>query len=512
MKQPCILVLDQGTTNLKILAFDPAGRLIASARQATAPIYPRPGWVEQDARSMLAAFRRLAQQVWAQLQARQTRIAAVAITNQTESIVVWERDSGRPVYNAITWQCQRTADQCRGLQQAGLAELIHRKTGLPLDPAFSATKIKWLFEHLPGLQAKARQGRILAGTLDTWLVWNLSNGRLHITDGSNASRTMLFNIQTRTWDPELLEIFGIPIQMLPTVRPSSHIYGTCPGLVAGADLPVGAMVGDQQASLFGQGCLEPGDMKVTYGTGAFLYLNTGSEPIFSDHGLVTTLAWERPGQITYALEGFVQTAGAAIQWLREGLGIIDSIGHCEQVAAGVSDCGDVYFVPALTGLGAPFWDSHARGTIIGLTPGSSRAHLVRAALEGICFQVCDAVTAMQRDIPAAFTWIRADGAASANDLLLQTQADLLDLPIRRFAVAEATALGAAKLAGLAAGLCVQAVLDADSTWFDRTFEPAMDAATRATKHSRWGRALDCARNWAGEDERQPSAPDGHPKS
>jgi glycerol kinase len=499
MKKPCVLVLDLGTTNLKALIFDATGHIIATARQPAPQIFPQPGWVEQDPVLIVQAVRKISKEAMEMAKARDFEICALGVTNQTESIVLWDKSSGMPVYNVITWQCQRTAAHCQHLADQKLGELIRLRTGLPLDPAFSASKIRWIFEHIPGVYAQAKQGNILAGSLDTWMVWHLSDGKLHITDVSNASRTMLFNIKTRTWDDELLEIFDIPRQILPTVCSSSEIYGDCPNLAVHSKIPISAMIGDQQASLFGQGCLAQGDIKITYGTGAFLYMNIGRQPVFSDNGLVTTVAWEREGILTYALEGFVQTAGAAVQWLRDGLQIIKDTEDSEKLAKEVSDSDGVYFVPALTGLGAPFWDSAARGAIIGITPGTSRAHIARATLEGICFQVRDAVDAMQMDMQIPFTWMRADGAASGNNLLMQIQADILGLEIKRFGLLEATALGAAKLAGLAAGIWQENEWEDDSLYFDKIFEPAMDDQTREAKYTKWQSALARARRWAQED-------------
>lgn len=498
MKKPCVLVLDQGTTNLKAFVFDATGHTIATARQEAPQIFPKPGWVEQDPELIVQAVLRISRDAMQLAAARNFEVCALGVTNQTESIVLWEKESGTPVYNVITWQCMRTGEYCRRLADQKLGEMIQLRTGLPLDPAFSASKIRWIFENVPDVYTQAKQGKILAGSLDTWMVWHLSGRNLHITDASNASRTMLFNINTKTWDDELLKLFNIPQQILPTVCSSSEIYGSCQTLATNSGFPICAMIGDQQASLFGQGCLTQGDIKVTYGTGAFLYMNIGRQPKLSDNGLVTTVAWEREDILTYALEGFIQTAGAAVQWLRDGLQIIKTAEASENLAAKVSDCGGVYFVPALTGLGAPYWDSTARGTIIGITPGTSQAHIARAALEGICFQVRDAVEAMRNDMQIPFTYMRADGAASGNDLLMQMQADILGLNIKRFGRLEATALGAAKLAGLAAGIWLDSEWKDDSLYFDKTFEPVMDDRTREARYTKWRSALSRARRWTQE--------------
>ena len=498
MKKPGVLVLDQGTTNLKAFVFDATGHTIATARQEAPQIFPKPGWVEQDPELIVQAALKISRDAMQMAAARNFEICALGVTNQTESIVLWEKESGTPVYNVITWQCMRTAEYCRRLAGQKLGGMIQFRTGLPLDPAFSASKIRWIFENVPGVYTQAKQGKILAGSLDSWMVWHLSGRNLHITDVSNASRTMLFNINTKTWDDDLLKLFDIPRQILPTVCSSSEIYGPCQTLATNSGFPICAMIGDQQASLFGQGCLTQGDIKVTYGTGAFLYMNIGQQPNLSDNGLVTTVAWEREDILTYALEGFIQSAGAVVQWLRDGLQIIKTAEDSESLAAEVSDCGDVYFVPALTGLGAPFWDSAARGAIFGITPGTSRAHIARATLEGICFQVRDAVEAMRNDMQIPFTYMRADGAASGNDLLMQMQADILGLDIKRFGRLEATALGAAKLAGLAAGIWQDNEWQDDSLYFDKTFEPVMDDRTREAKYIKWQSALSRARRWTQE--------------
>ena len=499
MRKASILVLDQGTTNLKALIFDTTGHIVATAQQQAPQIFPQPGWVEQDPMSLVHAMKKIAREVMEKAKDQNFTISAIGVTNQTESIVLWEKATGTPVYNVITWQCQRTAGYCQRLGNQKLGEMIQFRTGLPLGPAFSASKIRWIFDNIPGVYAQAKQGKILVGSLDTWMVWHLSERKLHITDVSNASRTMLFNIKTRTWDDELLEIFDIPRQILPMVCSSSEIYGSCITIAPSKKIPICAIIGDQQASLFGQGCLTQGDIKVTYGTGAFLYMNIGHQPVLSDNGLVTTIGWEYEGTLTYALEGFIQTAGAAVQWLKDGLQIIKDIEASEELAGEVSDSGGVYFVPALTGLGAPSWDSAARGAIIGITPGTSRAHITRATLEGICFQVRDAVDVMRNDMKIPFTWMRADGAASGNNLLMQIQSDILGLKIKRFGLLEATALGAAKLAGLAASIWEENGQEDDSLYFDKIFEPSIDDQTREAKYTKWQSALSRARRWAQED-------------
>lgn len=498
MGKAAILVLDQGTTNLKALIFDSTGQIVASALQQAPQIFPKPGWVEQNGLSLVQSMEKIGREAVEKARARNFEICGIGVTNHTESIVLWEKATGKPVYNVITWQCQRTADYCQRLRERKLAGMIQFRTGLPLDAAFSASKIRWVLDNVPGVDARAKQGKILAGSLDTWLVWHLSAGKLHLTDVSNASRTMLFNINSGKWDDELLDIFDIPRQILPTVCSSSEIYGYCRTIAPNTPIPICAMIGDQQASLFGQGCLKEGDIKVTYGTGAFLYMNIGRQVLLSDNGLVTTIGWQREGAIVYALEGFVQTAGAAVQWLSDGLKIIDNPAASEKLAGEVSDSDGVYFVPALTGLAAPFWDSAARGAIIGITPGTSRAHIVRAALEGICFQVRDTAEAMRKDTEKPIAWMRADGAASRNNLLMQIQADILGVKIKRFGLIEATARGAAKLAGLALGVWNENEGEDDSHYFDKIFEPSMDARTREAKYTRWRSAMSRAGKWAVE--------------
>ena len=496
MNKSSILVLDQGTTNLKALVFDSKGQLLTAARQKTCAIFPQPGWVEQDPMVVMKGLKNVSEKAIEDARTQGYNICGIGITNQTESIVLWDRVTGDPVYNVITWQCQRTADFCEQLNNVDLRQKIQQKTGLPLAPTFSASKIRWVFEHVPGVFERAKRGEILAGSLDTWVAWNLSEGRLHITDTSNASRTMLFNINSGNWDEELLEIFNIPSQILPDVKPSSEIYGYCKTLTHGGYLPICAMIGDQQSSLFGQGCLAEGDVKVTYGTGAFLYLNLGSKPIFSKKGLTTTVAWELNGKITYALEGFVQTAGAVVQWLSDGLQLIESPEYSEMVANEVKDSKGLYFVPALTGSGSPLWDPDARGLIIGITPGTKQAHIVRAALEGICFQVRDVVEVMMKETNRNFTWLRADGGATQNNLLMQIQADILGFDVKRFGMGEATALGAAKLAGSALGIWDEKGDIKGTNQFDRTFHPCVDKMMRERKYSMWKQALSRSGKWA----------------
>jgi glycerol kinase len=424
-------------------------------------------------------------------------ISAIGITNQRETTVIWDRATGEPVANAIVWQCRRTADMCERLRAEGFDRLIRERTGLVTDAYFSGTKVAWILENVPGVRARAERGELAFGTIDTFLLWRLSGGRIHATDPSNASRTMLFDISRRAWDDTILEHLRIPLSLLPTVLPSSGIFGTCDPQWLGAPVPLAGVAGDQQAALFGQACFTPGMAKNTYGTGCFLLLNTGAKPIRSDSGLLTTIGWQVGSEPpTYCLEGSVFIAGAAVQWLRDGLGLIRESSQVEALAASVPDSGDVVFVPAFVGLGAPHWDAYARGTIVGLTRGTTAAHLARAALESIAFQTCDVMQAMRSDADLQLQALRVDGGAAANDLLMQMQADLLDLPVQRPRQSETTALGAAFLAGLAVGHW-DGPSSLEASWkLDRTFEPKMTQRDRQAKYSRWQEAVGRSRSWA----------------
>jgi glycerol kinase len=441
--------------------------------------------------------RTVAEQVLCQYGVSPSQISAIGIANQRETTVIWERTSGQPVYNAIVWQCRRSTPLCETLQKQGLTSVVHSRTGLVIDAYFSATKLQWLFEHRPDLRQRAVKGELCFGTVDSWLVYQMTRGQLHITDPSNAARTMLYNIHTGTWDTTLLELFKIPYDILPQVRLSSQVYGyTDPAAFLGAALPIAGIAGDQQAALFGQACFTPGMAKQTYGTGAFLLMYTGSSAVASPTGLLTTVAWDRGDQVAYALEGSTFIAGAAIQWLRDGLGLIPSAGASECIASQVSDANGVYFVPAFVGLGAPYWDPYARGTIIGLTRGVARAHLVRAALEAIAYQTRDVLEAMQQDTSLHVPELRVDGGAAANNLLLQFQADILGYPLVRAKGTETTARGAAYLAGLAVGLWRDQA-DVEAHWQeDRRFMPTMSAERREHLYAGWRRAVERARGWA----------------
>jgi glycerol kinase len=491
----CVLALDQGTTSSRAAVFDGDCRLLALAQQEFRQIFPRPGWVEHDAEEIWATQSAAAGQALARAGMKAADVAAVGITNQRETTVIWDRTTGRPIHNAIVWQDRRTAAHCDQLRSGGAQERVSELTGLVLDPYFSATKVAWLLDHIEGARTAAAARRLAMGTIDSWLIYRLTGGRVHVTDSSNASRTMLFNIHTSRWDPELLDLFGVPGEILPTVVPSSKIVGevTEPPELAG--IPIAGIAGDQQAALMGQLCTEPGMAKNTYGTGCFALLNTGVQAVQSRHRLLTTVAWQRGGRTEYALEGSVFDAGSAIQWLRDGLGIIGASADVNRLAASVPDSGGVFFVPAFSGLGAPHWDAYARGTIIGLTRGASAAHLARATLEGIAFQVADVLEAMSRDAGTPLRELRVDGGASASDLLMQFQADLLQRPLARPQLLETTAMGAAYLAGLATGYWSDTGEIARHTSVDRRFEPQMAAARAAELREQWSRSVQRAKEW-----------------
>lgn len=495
-----IMALDQGTTSSRCIIFDHSGAMLASAQREFAQHYPKPGWVEHDAAEIWETTLEVARGAMAKSGLEAADIAAIGITNQRETTVVWDRETGEPVCPAIVWQCRRTAPMADALAASGWAEKIRQKTGLVPDAYFSGTKLRWILDKVPGARQGAEEGRLLFGTIDSWLIWKLTGGRAHVTDVTNASRTMLFDIRRLRWDPELLELFGIPEQMLPRVQPSSCIYGeTEPGLFGGK-IPVAGAAGDQQSALFGQCCFEAGDVKNTYGTGCFLLMHTGSEPVFSKNGLITTIAASGPGRIRYALEGSVFTAGAAVQWLRDELKLIPDAAASEAEARSVADTGGVYVVPAFTGLGAPYWNQYARGTITGITRGFTRAQLVRATLESIAYQTCDICRAMESDAGVELTRLRVDGGAAANDLLMQFQSDLLCAEVLRPACIETTALGAAYLAGLAVGYWKDTADIRQNRQTGRVFLPEMRDATRAKLLKGWNRALTTALTWADMEE------------
>lgn len=493
-----LLALDQGTTSSRAIVFDDGGRIVATAQREFPQIYPQPGWVEHDPAEIWASQLNVAQEALIRADLHARDLAAIGITNQRETTILWDRQTGQPIYHAIVWQCRRTASLCDELRARGLAETIRRKTGLVVDAYFSGTKIAWLLDHVPGARARAERGELAFGTVDTFLIWRLTGGRVHATDYSNASRTMIFNIHTGDWDDDLLRELRIPRAVLPEVRPSSGSFGESDAVILGAPVPIAGVAGDQQAAAFGQACFAPGMAKNTYGTGCFMLLNTGEQAAPSSSGLLTTIAWQIGGRITYALEGSIFIAGAAIQWLRDGLGIIARAAETETLAASVTDAGGVYFVPAFVGLGAPYWDPYARGAILGLTRGTTRAHLARAALEAICYQTRDVAAAMTADAGAPLRALRVDGGAVANNLLCQLQADILGTPVQRPMVTETTALGAAYLAGLATGVWGSQEEIAAQWREDRTFSPRMSAEERDRLYAGWQKAVRRAAGWAAE--------------
>jgi glycerol kinase len=488
-----ILALDQGTTSSRAIVFDRAGSIAAVAQKEFPQIFPKPGWVEHDPRDIWSTQAGVAAEVLQKAGIRAGDVAAVGITNQRETTVVWNRATGQPICNAIVWQDRRTASICDRLKAKKLDRVIRRKTGLVIDAYFSATKVQWILANVPNARASAARGELAFGTVDSWLVWNLTAGKVHVTDATNASRTMLYDIAKGDWDDELLKIFRVPRSMLPEVRSSSEVYGHTSLL--GGSIPIAGIAGDQQAALFGQGCTKPGMVKNTYGTGCFMLMNTGTKPIASKNNLLTTVAWRIGSRTEYALEGSIFIAGAVVQWLRDGLQIIRAASEVEALAASVEDTGGVYLVPAFAGLGAPHWDQYARGTLVGLTRGTTKAHLARAALESIALQVMDVLRAMEADARIRLKELRVDGGASANDLLMQLQADLLGVPVVRPKVSETTALGAAYLAGLAVGYWKSQADIARQWQADKRFTPAMKAAERKRVASGWEKALGRARGW-----------------
>ena len=490
-----IMALDAGTTSNRCILFDQEGRVRAAAQKEFPQIFPKPGWVEHDAREIWATQLGVAVEAMGKIGATAADIAAIGITNQRETTVVWDRATGEPVYNAIVWQCRRTSAYCDELKARGYAEAIRRKTGLVVDAYFSGPKIRWILDNVPGARRRAEAGELLFGTVETWLIWLLTGGRVHVADYSNASRTMLFNINTLDWDEELLDLMDIPRSMLPTPVPSSQVYGeTDPGFF-GRSIPIAGAAGDQQAALFGQACFTPGQAKNTYGTGCFLLMNTGDKPVFSSSGLVTTVAWGLGSRVSYALEGSIFVAGAAIQWLRDEMRLIDSAADSEYHAGKVADTAGCYVVPAFTGLGAPYWDQYARGAIVGLTRGVNKNHIIRATLESIAYQVSDVLEAMRADSGIALTSLKVDGGASSNNVLMQLQADILQVTVHRPVCVETTALGAAYLAGLAVGYWSSQEEIARNWAVDRTFLPAITTQERDKKLQGWKRAVTRAFDW-----------------
>ena len=493
-----ILALDQGTTSSRAILFDHAGSIAAVAQKEFRQIFPKPGWVEHDPNEIWSSQSGVATEVLARAGASSADVAAIGITNQRETTVVWDRRTGQPICNAIVWQDRRTAPICDKLRQRKLAPLIRRKTGLVIDAYFSGTKLQWILQNVPGAKAKAKRGELAFGTVDSWLVWNLTGGKRHVTDASNASRTMLFNIKTGDWDDELLGLFNVPRSMLPEVRSSSEVYGEAE--IFSGKIPIAGIAGDQQAALFGQVCTQPGMVKNTYGTGCFMLMHTGAKPIVSKKNLLTTVAWRLGGRTEFALEGSIFIAGAVVQWLRDGLGIIKTSAEVEALAASVPDTHGVYLVPAFAGLGAPHWDQYARGILAGITRGTTKAHIARAALEGIAYQVADVLHAMESDAGIQLKELRVDGGACANNLLMQFQADLLGVPVVRPQVPETTALGAAYLAGLAVGFWKDQKEIAQQWQADRRFTPAMKPAARKKLFAGWTKALSRSKAW---EDREP---------
>ncbi len=490
-----IMALDSGTTSNRCILFDHEGKVCSLAQKEFTQYFPQPGWVEHDADEIFATQLEVAREALRNIGASARDIAAIGITNQRETTVVWNRHTGRPIHHAIVWQCRRTAPYCDCLRGSGWVDPIREKTGLVIDPYFSGTKIRWILENVPGAREQAEKGDLLFGTIETWLIWKLTGGRVHVTDYSNASRTMLFNIHTLRWDQEILQELGIPASMLPTPVPSSAPYGETDAQFFGAPIMIAGAAGDQQAALFGQTCFTPGESKCTYGTGAFLLMNTGHSPISSQNGLVTTVAWGLDGQVTYALEGSIFVAGAAIQWLRDELRFIESASDSEYMARKVPDTNGCYVVPAFTGLGAPYWDAYARGAILGLTRGTNKNHIIRATLDSIAYQVDDVLKAMEADSGIGLGALKVDGGAAANNYLTQSQSDISGVPVLRPRCVETTAMGAAYLAGLAVGYWKD-LAEIRANWaVDRSFSPAIDAAAREKKTSGWKRAVACTQTW-----------------
>ncbi len=495
---PYILALDQGTTSSRAILFDHDGRIASVAQREFRQIFPRAGWVEHDAHEIWTTQAGVAVEALAAADVQPKDVAAIGITNQRETTIVWDRETGHPIANAIVWQDRRTADACDRLRAEGAEDLVREKTGLVIDAYFSGTKVAWLLDNVPGARERAEKGKLAFGTVDTWLVWQLTGGRLHVTDPSNASRTMLYDIRAQRWDDELLRLLRVPASVLPEVRSSSEVYGEVTTNLGLAGVKVAGIAGDQQAALFGQMCVSPGLTKNTYGTGCFMLQNTGEEAPASRHKLLTTVAWRREGRTEYALEGSVFIGGAVVQWLRDGLGIIRSAPDVEALALSVPDNGGVYLVPAFAGLGAPHWDAYARGTLVGITRGTTAGHVARAALEAIAYQSADLLDAMHKDAGTGLAELRVDGGAAKNDLLMQFQADMVGVPVVRPEVTETTALGAAYLAGLATGFWKSTDETARQWRAERRFEPKMKRADAEALRARWTRAVERAKGWEAE--------------
>ena len=494
-----VMALDAGTTNNRCILFNEKGEMCSVAQKEFTQYFPKPGWVEHDADEIWATQYEVAKQAMDNIGATAADIASIGITNQRETTIVWDKATGEPVYHAIVWQCRRTSEYCDSLKDKGLVDKIREKTGLVIDAYFSGTKIRWILENVPGVRARAEAGELLFGTVETWLIWKLTKGKAHVTDYSNASRTLLFNINTLQWDDEILAELNIPKCMLPEVKPSSCVYGEADPSLFGGPIPIGGAAGDQQAALFGQTCYKAGEAKNTYGTGAFLLMNIGDKPIFSKNGLVTTIAWGLDGKVEYALEGSVFVAGASIQWLRDQLKVVDSAPDSEYMATRVKDTNGCYVVPAFTGLGAPYWDQYARGVIVGLTRGCNKNHIIRATVESLAYQVNDLLQAMKADSGIELAALNVDGGACANNFLMQTQADISNVPVNRPSCVETTAMGAAYLAGIAVGYWKDKEDVIANTSLDRTFTPAISAEEREARVKGWKKAVKCSFGWAKED-------------
>ncbi len=495
-----IMALDSGTTSNRCILFNEKGEMCSIAQKEFRQIYPKPGWVEHDANEIWSTQMGVAVEAMQKISVSAEDIAAIGITNQRETAIVWDKNTGEPVYNAIVWQCRRTAEFCDSLKEKGLTEVFRQKTGLVIDAYFSGTKIKWILDNVPGVRDRAEKGDLLFGTVETWLIWKMTKGAVHVTDYSNASRTMLYNITELKWDEDILKELNIPMSMLPEVKPSSCVYGMSDASFLGAPIPVSGAAGDQQAALFGQTCFAPGEAKNTYGTGCFLLMNTGEKPVFSENGLVTTIAWGIDGKVNYALEGSVFVAGAAVQWLRDEMHLIDSAEDSEYMASKVKDTNGCYVVPAFTGLGAPHWDQYARGTIVGITRGVNKCHIIRATLESLAYQTNDVLQAMRADSGIEMNSLKVDGGASANNFLMQAQADIIGVPVNKPACVETTAMGAAYLAGLAVGYW-ESKDEVKRNWaIARTFEPKISEEERAKKVKGWNKAVKYAYGWAKDAE------------
>ena len=494
-----VMALDAGTTSNRCILFNEKGEMCSVAQKEFTQYFPHPGWVEHDANEIWSTQLGVAVEAMSKIGATAEDIAAIGITNQRETTIVWDKNTGEPVYHAIVWQCRRTSEYCDTLKEKGLTETFRQKTGLVIDAYFSGTKLKWILDNVEGVRERAENGELLFGTVETWLIWRLTKGKVHVTDYSNASRTLMFNINTLEWDDEILAELNIPKCMLPEAKPSSCVYGEADPSFLGGSIPIGGAAGDQQAALFGQTCFRPGEAKNTYGTGCFMLMNTGDKPVFSKNGLVTTIAWGLDGKVKYALEGSIFVAGAAVQWLRDEMRLIDSSPDSEYMASKVKDTNGCYVVPAFTGLGAPHWDQYARGTIVGITRGVNKYHIIRATLDSLCYQVNDVLQAMKADSGIELATLKVDGGASANNFLMQTQADIINAPVERPRCVETTAMGAAYLAGLAVGYW-SSKEDVINNWaIDKVFMPEISEEDRAKKVAGWNKAVKYSYGWAKEN-------------